>query len=118
MNIQFNDVVALLSVCMPYVIASAVYLFKHLESRLPANARYDFEQVVQTVVSGIEQKNAGSVPGADKKAQAVAAVSDIAKNLGLKWVTPTMIDLAIEAAVAELPKSQSPVATVAQVPAV
>lgn len=118
MNIPFNDVIALLSVCMPYVIAGAVYLFKHLESRLPANSRYDFDSIVNTVVSGIEQKN-GGVSGADKKAQAVAAVTDIAHNLGLKWVNPTMIDLAIEAAVAELPKSQSPVAdAVAPTPAV
>lgn len=94
MNIPFNDALALLSACMPYLIASAVFLFKHLESRLPANAQYHFDQIVETVVAGVEQKS-----GADKKAQAVAAVSGIAKDLGWKWVSPTLVDLAIEAAV-------------------
>lgn len=99
MNLPFNDVLALLAACMPFILSGAAYLYQHLLNRLPQNRQTQLQSFADMVVKGVEQRANGGESSETKKAQAVAALSSIAKDLGWKWVTPTLVDLAIEAVV-------------------
>lgn len=107
-NLPFNDVLALMSVCLPFVLSGAAYLYQHLLNRLPQNRQAQLQSVANMVVKGVEQRANGGESSETKKAQAVAALSNIAKDMGWKWVSPTLIDLAIEAVVHAMNQNQTP----------
>ena len=91
-----------LALALPFVIAIARAVVSNLEARLPANLQTVVQDVVQTVVRGIEQSKSNAT-GPEKKAAATTAIQEIFASLHLT-VPASFIDLAIEAAVAELPK--------------
>ena len=101
----------LVTIVLPFVASIAAALFKHLESRLPAAQRehltalqYDLSQLARTVVAGVEQRQAVvKLDSTGKKSLALDTIAAILAQHHI--VVPTaLVDLAIEAAVAELPK--------------
>ena len=103
-----EQVLTILTPAMPFLLALAAALYQGLLQRLPSAQSSQLSAVVSTVVSGVEQASSVSGMTSDaKKAAATKAVTEIAQVVGLgKFATPTMIDLAIEAAVFALNASQ------------
>ena len=101
----------LVTIVLPFVASIAAALFKQMESRLPAAQRehltalqYDLSQLARVIVAGVEQRQSVmKLDNVGKKAMAVDTITALLAQHHI--VVPTgLVDLAIEAAVAELPK--------------
>lgn len=111
-NLSFQQVLTILGALLPFLVPLGRALGSALESRLfaalPASKRSQLEDVVNTVVAAVEQQaHAGQIMPSTRKAQAVSAITTIAKSLGLeKYASPTLVDMLVEAAVLELNQVQ------------
>ena len=101
---QILAIVTALTPLYPFLFALAAALFKWLMTKLPKDRQTEVNQVIQTVVHGIEQSGAGK-SGPEKKQMAVVMVSNILNGLHIT-VSPTLIDAMIEATVYGINQSQ------------
>lgn len=101
---QILTIITALTPLYPFLFALAVALFKWLMTKLPKDRQAEINQVIQTVVQGVEQSGAGK-SGPEKKQMAVAMVSTILNSLHIT-VSPTLIDAMIEATVYTINQSQ------------
>ncbi len=106
----------LIPVLVPAIVGYLVILCKYILARLPENQHAIVTQVAQSVVNAVEQVY-GPAAGTDKKTIAENRILDILKAMHIT-ISPTLIDVAIEAAVYALKQDTkdagpSPVAPVA-----
>ena len=91
----------LIPLAMPFLIALAASLYMSLLQRLPMQQRLIVSSMAHTVVRAMEQMLPTDVPGAQKKDQALHALTAILEGIGLRVPAP-MLETALEAAVFEL----------------
>jgi LL-H family phage holin len=91
-------IIALINDLVPLIIAAATVVIHRAYLSLPKDVQQKVFDVAQVVVPAVEQ-SAGMLVGPAKKQQAVVIIGDILGSLGLKNVSPALIDAAIEAAV-------------------
>ena len=101
---QVITIITALAPIYPFLFALAAALFQWLITKLPKNRQTEVNQVVQTVVQGVEQCGAGKT-GAEKKQMAVSMINTILNSLHVA-VSPTLVDALIEAAVYGLNQNQ------------
>lgn len=117
MNLSLNDTIALISVFLPLLIPVGQVLGQYLVQRLPQAQQRALKEIGATVVAGIEQQaRSGQITPDQRKDQAVAAMTELAKVAHIN-VNPTVISLLIEAAVDEYKQfNQQPTPVPADVP--
>ncbi|HLZ23034.1 MAG TPA: phage holin, LLH family [Ktedonobacterales bacterium] len=101
--------VLLLSIVLPLMVALARFVMELLLERLPAARRARLETLVGTVVHAVEQANAG-MAGPEKKRVATQLITQLAKDASLT-ISPTQLDVLLEAAVHALNLSLSAAST-------
>lgn len=101
---QAITIITALTPLYPFLFALAAVLFKWLITKLPKDQQTEVNQIIQTVVQGVEQCGAGKA-GSEKKQMAVAMVNTILSGLHIT-VSPTLADAMIEAAVYGINQSQ------------
>ncbi|GHO75891.1 hypothetical protein KSD_36620 [Ktedonobacter sp. SOSP1-85] len=94
----YQLLIVLLPIVLPPLISVSSVLYKKLIQNLPEQRRSMVEQVVNSVVSAIEQTANDVTTSADKKQAAVTLVQQVLKELGIP-ASPTTISVMIEAAV-------------------
>ncbi|GHO66094.1 hypothetical protein KSC_049860 [Ktedonobacter sp. SOSP1-52] len=104
----YQLLIVLLPIVLPPLISVSSVLYKKLIQNLPEQRRSMVEQVVNSVVSAIEQTANDVTTSADKKQAAVTLVQQVLKELGIP-ASPTTISVMIEAAVYAL--NQAPTAS-------
>lgn len=106
-----NNVVVLIGL-IP-CIGLSIHVGATLARRLPAQQRVALEQFARQAVQQVEQQYANQ-SSTSKKALALASIVNLFKAFGLPAPSPEAIDIAIEAAVLQLPqlphKNDPPVA--------
>jgi hypothetical protein len=107
---QVITIITALIPLYPFLFALAAALFKWLITKLPKDRQAEVNQVVQTVVQGVEQFGAG-LPGPQKKQKAVDMIDTILNSMNIT-VSPALTNAMIEAAVYTINQSQSPTPTV------
>ena len=100
---NFNQVWVDILALIPLLFSGtgAVHLLKRLDARLPNNVRATVEEIATLAVQAVEQR-IPTATGDAKKQAAIVRVEHICKDLHLP-ISPSLIDVAIETAVAALP---------------
>ena len=92
-------IISTLLICLfPFFCVVAVYLYRLLEQRLPANQRAALDEFVMMAVRAIWLAN-GADTDAQKIQLAVQAVKDLFNEFGLPVPSDEVIMLAVEAAI-------------------
>lgn len=103
---QILTIITALIPLYPFLFALAAALFKWLITKLPKDRQAEMNQVVQTVVQGVEQQFGAGSSGPEKKQMAVNMINTILASLNIT-VEPALTNAMIEAAVYALNQSQS-----------
>jgi hypothetical protein len=98
-----ETIIGLVTALMPILIALAVALYRWLLQLMPAERASKVDDLVQLVVSGVEQQ-LRTAPGDQKKTLALQALDAILKARGIT-LSPAEKEIRIEHAVAKLPKT-------------
>jgi hypothetical protein len=95
--LSLSDTLLLISILAPILAPLSVALYRFLLAKLPAEAAGAVEHTVALAVTAVEQSSPG-LAGDDKKAKAVALVSEMCQHLGLR-ANPVVVSALIEATV-------------------
>ena len=95
----FEQVVTLLGLVLPILIPLGAALFHFLVGKLPKDVQSKLTELAGVAVAASEQAGKG-MTSEEKKANAMAAVKELASALGLqKYATDAAVSALIEAAV-------------------
>lgn len=101
---------AIFTIGTPLCVGLAIHIAHILAQRLPEQQRLALEQFARQAAQQVEQQYSNqSNPG--KKALALASITNLFKAFGLPAPSQEAIDIAIEAAVLQLPKHTDPPVT-------
>jgi hypothetical protein len=99
MKLTFEQVLALLGLVLPLLIPVGQVLFHFLVGKLPGDVQSKLASLADVAVKATEQAGKG-MTSEEKKANAAAAVKELAGALGLqKYATDSAVSALIEAAV-------------------
>jgi LL-H family phage holin len=102
---QVVTIIIALTPLYPFLFALAAVLFHRLVAKLPHNQQAILNQIVQAVVTAVEQMAAGKT-GLEKKRMAIKMIADILQGLHIT-ASPALIDALVESAVYGINQSQS-----------